>query len=111
MHRLRFRRSAVPTRGVVIGSREERTHDGSGGSFELEIRYRVPDGREFTFKEGGQSRHHDGAVVRVLYDPSRPENAHLEFTAARAWVESAVLLVLGAVVTWLVIFVWQPWSQ
>jgi len=111
LQRLRFRRSAVPTHGVVVGSRPERTHDGSIGSYELEVRYRVPDGREFTFRESGQGRHDDGTVVRVLYDPSRPERAHLEFTSTHAWVEAAVMAVLGAVVTWLVIFVWQPWSQ
>ncbi|GAA4132895.1 DUF3592 domain-containing protein [Actinomadura keratinilytica] len=111
VRRLRFLRSAVPTEGVVVGSREERSTDGSGGIFELEVRYRVPDGREFTFRESGQRRHPVGAVVRVLYDPSRPERAHVEFTAVGVWVKCAMLTVAGAVFTLLVMNAWPPWSQ
>ncbi|MFC7732215.1 DUF3592 domain-containing protein [Actinomadura keratinilytica] len=110
VRRLRFLRSAVPTE-VVVGSREERSTDGSGGIFELEVRYRVPDGREFTFRESGQRRHPVGAVVRVLYDPSRPERAHVEFTAVGVWVKCAMLTVAGAVFTLLVMNAWPPWSQ
>ncbi|WP_030174016.1 DUF3592 domain-containing protein [Spirillospora albida] len=106
---LRFKRTALLTRGVVI-ELEYRSPAPDITRQVQKIRFQVPDGREFVLEEEG-GKMAVGDVVDVLYDPADPRRAMLPFE--KRWLVTGCVLMmgLGAFVTWLVFFVWQPLSQ
>ncbi|MGI8330706.1 DUF3592 domain-containing protein [Actinomadura scrupuli] len=105
---LRFLARAVPADGVVTACEgEKNTEPGTRDTYRLTVRYRLPDGREATLTEGGRARTAAGALVKVLYDPARPERGRLGFARRDIWPKAAFLLFFGAVCTALLAGYWH----
>jgi hypothetical protein len=100
----------------VVGYDYEHDSEGNVTKYPV-VRFRAPDGRLVTARPdfGGDSVHEIGDNVDVLFDPDRPEEAHLDTRASNLFTSEAVVagwvLIVGplvAVTVWLIIMFRDP---
>lgn len=104
--RRRFLRGAYSVIGVVEECESEKLRDGPP-TFRLTVRYRLPDGREHRFSQGGCGLFEPGSQITVLYDPARPEGARVAFDERSVWLNAGLMLLIGLVGTGFLIAFWS----
>jgi hypothetical protein len=110
--RRRFLARAVATVGTVAACDWEKMRDGGGDTYRLTVRFQGPDGRELTLTEGGRGETAVGARVDVLYDPDRPERAHVAYGTRYIRQMAAGMVVAGSIgsgLLWLALGTWTLW--
>jgi len=108
-YRIWFLSRALEAEGEVVKYAEHDSgSDGEGGRplfgsvYACVIDFRDYRGRLCRFESGIQSataRHYLGQVVRVVYDPSRPERAYVK-EPVELWALPVFLTVLGGYSLW-----------
>ncbi|MEW2352527.1 DUF3592 domain-containing protein [Spirillospora sp. NPDC029432] len=103
LRRLRVREGAARAEGTVLASDWDRPagSGGAGSTYRLTVRYAIPDGREFTFSEGGRPDADVGGRVTVFYDPAAPEKGRVGYSVRQIWWRALALSGGGLFFTWL----------
>lgn len=100
IRRLRFAGRAAATTGEVVACEREKNADaGTSDAYRLTVRYRLPDGRDQTFTGSARTGYAEGALIKVLYDPARPERARLDIARRDIWSAAVFLIFFGVICT------------
>jgi hypothetical protein len=96
VERALFLHSAATAEGAIIALRE--TQSAGSKSFFPIFQFKAANGKSYTVTSNIAERPTSwrlGGPVRVLYQPDRPENAHID-SFAQLWMLQVVVGVVGA---------------
>ena len=103
-----FLHSAATAEGIVIAMRETPQSAGkTRKSFSPIFQFQAANGASYTVTSDIAERPTSwrlGGPVRVLYQPDRPENAHID-SFAQLWMRQAVVGAVGAAFSTIPVFI------